>query len=219
VHYPPLFSDGGAGHGFNHGVIDNIVIINAYDGMTTTPGSGSEDVKISNSTMWAHHHLFNLTNTGDSWAFSNNRFTPGPLLNTCRFSEPCEAAINEANYSNANFHIMAGGAVTLVVSSVETFSWRYGILIDSGGLLGGSLFDVAWDGMGTLMIPAQAACMRSRTTSQGPCQSAVLPSMAAILRPATHRASIWEPVAGFLSMIFARMGAWAIGWSAPAETT
>jgi hypothetical protein len=86
-------------------------------------------------------------------------------LNTCRFSEPCEAAINEANYSNANFHIMAGGAVTLVVSSVETFSWRYGILIDSGGLLGGSLFDVAWDGMGTLMIPAQAACMRSRTTS------------------------------------------------------
>jgi len=149
--YPPLFSDGGKARGFNHGVIDNIVVVNAYDGMTTTPGGGSGDVKISNSTMWAYHHLFNLTNTGDSWALSNNRFTPGPLLNTCNFSESCEAAINDANRVNALFHITAGGTVTLVVHSTETFSWRYGILIDSGALLGGSIFDVAWDGMGTLI--------------------------------------------------------------------
>jgi hypothetical protein len=149
--YPPLFSDGGRSKGFNHGVINNIVIVNAYDGMTTTPGSGSGDVKISNSTMWAYHHLLNLTNTGDSWALSNNRFTPGPLLNICSFSAACEAAINEANHVNALFHITAGGTVTLVVHSTETFSWRYGILIDSGALLGGSIFDVAWDGMGTLI--------------------------------------------------------------------
>jgi hypothetical protein len=149
--YPPLFSDGGKGHGFNHGVINNIVIVNAYDGMTTTPGGGSGDVKISNSTMWAYHYLFNLENTGDSWAFSNNRFTPGPLLNKCSFSAACEAAINEANHVNALFHITAGRGVTLVVNSTETFSWRYGILIDKGGLVGGSIFDVAWDGMGTLI--------------------------------------------------------------------
>jgi hypothetical protein len=37
--YPPLFSDGGKEKGFNHGVIDNIVIVNAYDGMTTTPAA------------------------------------------------------------------------------------------------------------------------------------------------------------------------------------
>jgi hypothetical protein len=149
--YPPLFSDGGKGKGFNHGVINNIVIVNAYDGMTTTPGGGSGDVKITNSTMWAHHYLFNLTNTGDSWALSNNRFTPGPLLNICSFSTACEAAINDANKVNALFHITAGGTVTLVVHSTETFSWRYGILIDSGALLGGSIFDVAWDGVGTLI--------------------------------------------------------------------
>jgi len=149
--YPPLFSDGGKGKGFTHGVIDNIVIVNAYDGMTSTPGGGSGDVKISNSTMWAYHHLFNLTNTGDSWALSNNRFTPGPLLGTCSFSEECEAAINEANHENALVHITAGGTVTLVVHGTETFSWPYGILIDKGALLGGSIFDVAWDGMGTLI--------------------------------------------------------------------
>jgi hypothetical protein len=149
--YPPLFSDGGKGKGFNHGVINNIVIVNAYDGMTTTPGGGSGDVKISNSTMWAYHHLLNLTNTGDSWALSNNRFTPGPLLNICSFSSACEAAINDANHVNALFHITAGGTVTLVVNSTETFSWRYGILIDAGALLGASIFDVAWDGMGTLI--------------------------------------------------------------------
>jgi hypothetical protein len=149
--YPPLFSDGGRGHGFAHGLIDNIVIVNAYDGMTTTPGGGSGDVKISNSTMWAFHYLFNLTNTGDSWALSNNRFTPGPLLNKCGFASACEEAINEANQVNALFHITAGGGVTLVVSSTETFSWRYGILIDKDGLLGASIFDVAWDGVGTLI--------------------------------------------------------------------
>lgn len=91
--YPPLFSDGGKSREFNHGIINNIVIVNAYDGMTTTPGGGSGDVKISNSTMWAYHYLFNLTNTGDSWAFSNNRFTPGPLLSTCGFSLSCEALL------------------------------------------------------------------------------------------------------------------------------
>lgn len=149
--YPPLFSDGGKGRGFAHGVIDNIVIVNAYDGMTMTPGGNSGDVKISNSTMWAYHHLFNLSNTGDSWALSNNRFTPGPLLNTCKFSPACEAGINEANHVNALFHITAGGTVTLVVNNTETFSWRYGILIDPGALLGASIFDVAWDGMGTLI--------------------------------------------------------------------
>jgi hypothetical protein len=127
------------------------VIVNAYDGMTTTPGGASGDVKISNSTMWAYHYLFNLTNTGDSWALSNNRFTPGPLANKCSFSAACMAAINGANYVNAIFHITAGGTVTVVVHSTETFSWRYGILIDKGAVLGGSIFDVAWDGIGTLI--------------------------------------------------------------------
>ena len=39
--YPPLFTDGGTDKFFHHGVISNIVIVNAYDGMTTTPGGGS----------------------------------------------------------------------------------------------------------------------------------------------------------------------------------
>lgn len=174
--YPPLFSDGGRGKGFNHGIIHNIVIINAYDGMTTTPSGGSGDVKISNSTMWAYHHLFNLTNTGDSWALSNNRFTPGPLLNICSFSATCEAAINAANHINAIFHITAGGTVTLVVSNTETFSWRYGILIDSGAVLGGSIFDVAWDGMGTLIDSSSGgiyAFQNNFTGSMSECGIAV----------------------------------------------
>ena len=174
--YPPLFSDGGKGHGFAHGVIDNIVVVNAYDGMTITPGGGSGDVKISNSTMWAYHHLFNLTNTGDSWALSNNRFTPGPLLNMCSFSPECEAAINHANHVNAMFHITAGETVTLVVDSTETFSWRYGILIDNGAVLGGSIFDVAWDGMGTLIDSSSGgiyAIQNNFTGSMSECGIAV----------------------------------------------
>ena len=99
--------------------------------------------------MCVYHYLFNLTNTGDSWAFSNNRFTPGPLLSGCGFSAACEQAVNQANHVNELFHVTAGGTVTLVVNNTETFSWRYGILIDKGALLGGSIFDVAWDGMGT----------------------------------------------------------------------
>ena len=174
--YPPLFSDGGIGKGFNHGVINNIVIVNAYDGMTITPQGESEDVKISNSTMWAYHFLFNLNSTGDSWALSNNRFTPGPLLNMCSFSSACESAINQANYVNAIFHITAGGTVTLAVTGSETFSWRYGILLDKGALLGGSIFDVAWDGMGTLIDSSSAgiyAFQNNFTGSMSECGIAV----------------------------------------------
>lgn len=170
--YPPLFSDGGIGRGFNHGVIDNIVIVNAYDGMATTSGGSSGDVKISNSTMWAYHYLFSLTNTGDSWAFSNNRFTPGPLLSGCGFAPECEQAINAANHLNALFHVTAGGTVTLVVNNTETFSWRYGILIDKGALLGGSIFDVAWDGMGSLIDSSsggQYAFQNTFTGSMSEC--------------------------------------------------
>lgn len=165
--YPPLFIDGGKNHGFAHGVIDNIVIVNAYDGMTTTPGGGSGDVKISNSTMWAFHYLFNLTNTGDSWALSNNRFTPGPLLNICSFASECEAAINTGNRVNALFHITEGKGVTLVVQSTETFSWRYAILIDKGGELGASIFDVAWDGMGTLIDSSSGGIYAFQNTFTG----------------------------------------------------
>jgi hypothetical protein len=174
--YPPLFSDGGIGKGFNHGVITNIVIINAYDGMTSTPGSVSGDVKISGSTMWAYHYLFNLNNTGDSWALSNNRFTPGPLLNICSFSSACLAAVNDANYVNAIFHITAGPGVTLSVIGSETFSWRYGILIDKGGQLGASIFDVAWDGMGTLIDSSSGgiyAFQNNFTGSMSTCGIAV----------------------------------------------
>lgn len=174
--YPPLFSDGGKGNGYNHGFISNIVIINAYDGMTITPYGEAEDVKISNSTMWAYHYLFNLNSTGDSWAMSNNRFTPGPLLNMCNFSAGCEAAINEANHVNAIFHITGGGTVTLSVTGSETFSWRYGILIDSGALLGGSIFDVAWDGMGTLIDSSSGgvyAFQNNFTGSMSECGIAV----------------------------------------------
>jgi hypothetical protein len=204
--YPPLFSDGGKGKGFNHGVINNIVIVNAYDGLTTTPGGGSGDVKISNSTMWAYHHLFNLTNTGDSWALSNNRFTPGPLLNICSFAAACEAAINDANHVNALFHITAGGTVTLVVHSTETFSWRYGILIDSGALLGASIFEVAWDGMGTLIDSSSGGLYASRITSPVRCQNAVS-WCTAVLRRNPRPALISALAAAFSSTTFVRMGA------------
>ena len=165
--YPPLFSDGGKSSGFAHGVIDNIVIVNAYDGMTTTPGGGSGDVKISDSTMWAFHYLFNLTNTGDSWALSNNRFTPGPLLGICKFAADCEEAINAGSRVNAIFHATAGKGVTLVVNNTETFSWRYGILIDRDGEVGASIFDVAWDGMGTLIDSSSGGMYAFQNTFTG----------------------------------------------------
>lgn len=151
--YPPLFSDGGSGPTqFNHDVIDNIAILNAYDGMSTTTGLSSGDVKISNSTLWAYHNLFTINATGDSWALANNRYTPGPVLNVCNFSVNCEATINTGIAQNAVFHIATGSDVGIMSIGGAAFGWRYFILVDAGAILAQSSFEgTAFDGIATLV--------------------------------------------------------------------
>jgi hypothetical protein len=62
------------------------------------------------------------------------------------------------------------------VTGSETFSWRYGILIEKGGVVGGSIFDVAWDGMGTLIDSSSGgayAFQNNFTGSMSQCGIAV----------------------------------------------
>jgi hypothetical protein len=148
--YPPLISDNGSA-GCNHASFDHNTIINAYDGFSQTSGTGWGDFKISDNTMYAVHGLYNLSNTGDSFALSNNRYTPGPWLGVCGSSTACETAIDAGIAVNAIYRVNSGGPVTVSDQGFETEGWRYSVLINAGGLVAGSSFHGAWDGIGTLI--------------------------------------------------------------------
>lgn len=162
--YPPLISDNGL-QGVAHAFLDHVAIINAYDGIVETNGLGWGDVVFSNSTMFAAHNMFKFSNTGDSFAFSNMRFTPGAWENIC--GTACDAGIYAAFQNNVLFHIGAGPGVTVAISSSETFGWRYGFLIDSGGIVGNSIIDVAWDGTGTLIDASSGGQYAIQNTWRG----------------------------------------------------
>ncbi|MES1993136.1 MAG: hypothetical protein V4457_05920 [Pseudomonadota bacterium] len=166
--YPALFTDGTtANTQMNHGVIDNITIINAYDGLKITTGLGTGDVKISNSTMWALHDLFSIHATGDSWTLSNNRFTPGPWLNLVNFSAGVKAAIDAGVVAgNKLIHATAGAITTLDIDG-ETFDWSYFIYVDSGGSFGQAHINVNQDGIGTIVDSSSGGVYAVQSKMQG----------------------------------------------------
>ena len=156
--YKPLISDDKAARpgigtdGCGHAYLDHVVIVNAYDGIVGAGNWG--DVIFSNSTMYAVHDMFAFASTGDSFAFTNMRFTPGPWLHITGFSSGTNSALNEADKNNTLFHVLAqagGGGMTVSINNSETEAWRWGIKIDSGGLVAASYFNLLWDGTGTLI--------------------------------------------------------------------
>lgn len=174
THYPALFTDAGPGSSVAHAVFTDTTIVNAYDGFVQTSGSNWSDFKFTNSTMYAVDRLFKVGTTGDSWAFSNMRFTFGPWINVCGAGAACNATVNSAIYAadlvNAIFEVIAGSGMTFVMATTVDFGWRYGILVDSGGVLGASTIDVAWDGTGTI-VDSSAGQFLANTMrgSNAPC--------------------------------------------------
>lgn len=165
--YPPLFTD--AGSQIAHVYIDNVTIVNAYDGFIQTPTSNWGDFKFSNSTMYAVHRMFKVGTTGDSWTFSNMRFTPGPWFNMVPGTSG--TAVYAADLVNALFEIAAGSNVTILMGTTVTFAWRYGVLVDAGAVFGGGDMDVEWDGTGTIVDSSSGGLFTSMTMRGGnsPC--------------------------------------------------
>jgi endosialidase-like protein len=159
--YPPLITDSGTDTpGCGHFLVSNVQIINAYDGLVQTAGNQNwSDGKFSDSTFFAVHNLYSFNNLADSFTFSNMRYSPGPWGNICEAPASCaatvQAALNAAAAVNTLLHVttpsISGSGVTVSMVGGETFAWRNGILIDSGGTLVNSIFDMAWDGTGTLI--------------------------------------------------------------------
>ncbi len=151
--YPSALGDAGASTGFGPGVIDNVYVINGYDFLAQSKGGNSGDIRISNSNIWVSHDAFRLRSTGDSWTFSNVRFTPNGWLgfSGSKVETAIINAVTGKTQPNTIFHIASGSGVTFVANSMQTYAWRYGILIDSDAVMGGSEINASWDGMGTLV--------------------------------------------------------------------
>lgn len=154
VAYPPLFSDAAGGARQEQVYIDNVTIANAYDGFVQIAGSTWANWFISNSSMYAVHELFNVASTPDAWRLSDVHFTHGAWASTVGY--PTVAAyLNAANASNTIWHVPTDSVVTIAMSNVTAFSWRYGFKVDGGadpatrGRFINSMINVDWDGVAT----------------------------------------------------------------------
>jgi hypothetical protein len=147
--YPPLFSDDGLNE-VSRAYIDKVVIVNAYDAFKQTTSAISwGDLTITNSEIYAVHDRLSISNTGGSFVLSNLLDGPGAWFSMC---PACKASGgNNAAANNRWLHVTAGPAVTISTVNINTFAWRYGILIDAGGNLANSVMNFNFDGMGTLV--------------------------------------------------------------------
>ena len=151
--YPPFVTDDGTNQ-CGHAYINNVNLINSYDGFIQNSGTSWVDLKFSNSTMFAVDDLFRWGLTGDSIAMTNMRFTPVPWFDLCNYGS-CVSTVQVAAALNNIFHITTASpsniGVAIVLSSAETFAWRRGFLLDSGALVSGGIYEAAWDGLGTVI--------------------------------------------------------------------
>lgn len=176
VVYPTLFADNTT-TSMTNGVIDNITIVNAYDGITINASNGAGQVKIVNSTMFAVHYLINGQHMGQSWVFSNDRFSPAPWISICQQTANCVASVNPGIAGNAIFHAKAAGggqALTMTVGGGSiAFGWRYGILLDATGAVANSSFAWDIDDVGTIVDSSSGGLFTNNrmTGSQTTCQA------------------------------------------------
>ncbi len=153
--YPPLFSDDGV-HGSSGWHMDNVNIVNAYDGISqTVDGPSWGDIFITNSNLWAVHDMFQLSVIGDNNHFSNLHLIP--TLWNCG-GVFCTSGINAAFAAgNTAFHVRHGaGNVQFMMDNTATFAWRNLIKVDANSSFGASELYGTWDGIGT-MVDASAS--------------------------------------------------------------
>lgn len=164
VVYPPLFEDTASGAGDFY--LNNISIINAYDGIVQTAHGGWGRFYITGGSYYAAHDLFRLNDVGDGSVITNITMTPGPWQRRCG-GTTCNAYIDIASVNNTILHASSGPEVTLAWTNATAFDWRYGILIDSGGLVGQSDFGIDWDTVGTILDASSGGLYAYQNTMRG----------------------------------------------------
>ena len=151
--YPPFISDDGSTP-CNHVYMDHFNVVNAYDFLFNTANVSWQDFSFDNFNVYAVHSAFNLSKTGDSFRFTNAHFTPTPWFSICNSMPECFAGIAAGAHVNAIFRITGPSAsvgVTADVYSSEAFAWRYGYKIEANGFVQGSIVDINWDSVGTVI--------------------------------------------------------------------
>jgi hypothetical protein len=150
--YPPTISDDGATQ-CHHATMDHFTVVNAYEFVVETPNLSWEAFQFSDFNCYAVKTCFSLSKTGDSFNFINARFTPTPWFDICNSTVPCFAAISAAAHVNAIYRATAqvGPGVTINVGSTEAFAWRYGFKVETNGTIEGSIVDINWDSVGTII--------------------------------------------------------------------
>lgn len=144
--YQPLITDDGT-NSCSHVSLDNVTVVNAYDGFVQTAAAGWGDWIVSNSRMFAAHDLWSLGITGDGFSFTNMRFLPGAWLSM----GGSNSAVGTAANSQKVFHITNGSGVNLTMTNIVMVGARYAFYLDASATLAESQINATYDAVGTIV--------------------------------------------------------------------
>lgn len=148
ISYPPLISDDGATGGGRFS-LDRVNVVNAYDFMVGSAAVSWGEFTVSNSLLYAVHDLFAFGTIGDMPHITNIQASPGSWLGICNFT--CESAVNAGDQHNRLFHALSGSVFQVQTANFGAEAWRDGVLLDSGATVAGAEFDMALDGVQTII--------------------------------------------------------------------
>lgn len=150
--YPPFFTDLGVAQ-VNSAYIHNVALINCYQCFYQAANSDWANWDISDSTFYAVMDAFNLYSTCDSWRMNNVHFTHGNWVQAATGS--IWGYLNTAAQQNSMVHVRtptSGCNVSILMSNISAFAWRYGIQVDDGaGFVGSPITGSGWDGTATFL--------------------------------------------------------------------
>ena len=162
--YPFLMSPATPSTGTTAWTLDNVTIVNAYNGVQANGGA----FFIQDSLMYAVNELFEFSNIGDSFKVNNVHFTPGPWFNLTNFA--AAHLLGAVTSNNIVFRFMGGGTVPVInmqLANVAGYAWRYGIVVESGVAVAQTSVDWQMDATGTILETRPGGQWASGNTMRG----------------------------------------------------
>jgi hypothetical protein len=173
VVYPPLFNiqagSGGCKWRFFHNVV-----VNAYDFLDDTPGTGycEGEWNIHDNILYVMHYGISSAGQGDTIFVNNNQFSPGAWFNVDPVNSPSAWLVARAN--NWMFHVKGGTAFAwnIIAKSNAFFSWRGAFLLDATATVGISDVNMTTDFVSTLIDTSSGGTWATGNTFSvtGNCQ-------------------------------------------------
>jgi len=141
ISYPSLFSDDGSDQVSNI-LFDNVHVIAAYAFWNQTSAAPTYgNIRFVSTDVYGINNVFEWSNVQETVTFNNFLSNPSMCEGTCS-----AAVIDYTETTGVWFHVIGGSGKSvsgLQASNLSVVAYRYGVLVDTNGILNESMFGSA----------------------------------------------------------------------------